>query len=75
MTSYQSSERDPVHPLRFVGERHRPLLPEEVVRRRPELGTMARPAELEALASRQREYIRSTSEDGVAGRGQPRRAG
>ncbi len=63
MTSYKSSQRDPVHPLRFVGERHRPLLPEEVVRRRPELGTMARPAELETLASRQREYIRSTSED------------
>lgn len=63
MAEYGSSGRDPVHPLRFVGERSRPLRPEEVVRRRPELGDMNRPAELDALAGRQSVYVRSGSDD------------
>jgi Trypsin len=48
-----------VHPLRFAGEHKRPLRAEELVRRRPLLGTMKRPDELEAMARRQSVYVRT----------------
>ena len=47
----------------IVGERNKPLLPEEIAQMRPELGSGERPQELEELASRLSIYVRSDSED------------
>jgi hypothetical protein len=48
--------------LQFWGEQSPPLLPEEIAKMRPALGTGERPLELEALANRQSIYVRSEYE-------------
>lgn len=63
MSEYEQAGKGPIHPLRFVGETDRPSRPEEVARRRPELGTGRRPDEVEAMARRRSVYIRSATQD------------
>lgn len=48
--------------LRFTGEDQSPDDLDEVARRRPELGTMERPDELEELSARQSIYLQSSTE-------------